>query len=81
MDSVASSEPSDKVDSPVNPCPIVQPMASTPPNQHGNCGRPKRGDDGELDEHRQQNLDRVETQPGAHVAFEVGVVHAVQPPQ
>jgi hypothetical protein len=39
------------------------------------------GADGELDEHRQQNLDRVETQPGADVELEVGVVHAVEPPQ
>jgi hypothetical protein len=37
--------------------------------------------DGELDHHRQQDLDRMETQPGRDVEFKVGVVHAMQAPQ
>jgi len=50
-------------------------------DQHGNRGRPQRGDYGELDHHRQQNLDRMEAQSGGHVEFEVGMMHAMQPPQ
>ena len=43
--------------------------------------RAKRGDDRELDDHRQHDLDRVEPHPGGDVEFEIGVMHAVKPPQ
>ena len=43
--------------------------------------RAEGGDDDELDHHRQKDLDRVEAHPCAHVEFEIGVVHSMQPPQ
>ena len=50
-------------------------------DQHGDGRRAQRRDHAELDAHRQQDLDRVEARAGRHVELEVGVVHAVQPPQ
>ena len=50
-------------------------------DQHRHGGRAERGDDAELDAHRQQDLDRVEARAGRHVEVEIGVVHAVQPPE
>ena len=35
----------------------------------------------QLDDHRQQYLDRMEADPRRHVDVEVGMVHAMQPPQ
>ena len=50
-------------------------------DQHRHGRRAEGGDDAELDTHRQQDLDRMEAHAGRHVELEVGVVHAVQPPQ
>ena len=50
-------------------------------DQHGNRRRAERDDHGQLDHHREQDLDGVEAQPGGDVEVEIGVMHAVQPPQ
>ena len=50
-------------------------------DQHGHGRRAERRDDGELDPHREQDLDRVEARSGRDVELEVGMMHAVQPPQ
>jgi hypothetical protein len=50
-------------------------------DQHCKRGRAERGDHRELDHHRQQDLEGMKAQPGGHVEFEVGVMHAMQPPQ
>ena len=50
-------------------------------DQHCDCRRAERRDDAELDPHGQQNLDRMEAHAGGHVELEIGMVHAVQPPE
>src|SRR5262245_27843513 len=50
-------------------------------DQHGRRGCPECCDDGEFDRRRQQDLDRVKTHAGGHVELEVGMMHAMQPPQ
>ena len=50
-------------------------------HQNRNGRWPQRGDDSKLDAHRQQDFDGMEAQSRRHVEFEIGVVHAVQPPQ
>ena len=56
-------------------------MSSTSKIEHGQRRRANRRNDGELDEHREHNLDRVEAQPCRHVKFQIGMMHAMQPPQ
>ena len=48
---------------------------------HGQGRRAERADHGDLDDHRQQDLERVEADPGGQIEVEVGVMHHVQPPQ
>ena len=50
-------------------------------DHHRQHGWAEHGDGGELDQHRQRDLDRVETRAGGQVIVQVGVVHLVQPPQ
>ncbi len=50
-------------------------------NQYRDGGRPKGGDDGQLDPHRQEDFDRVEPKACGYVKAEVGMVHPVQPPK
>ncbi len=45
------------------------------------AGGPKASDHSQLDPHRQQDFDRVKTQTGGDVKLEIGMMHAVQPPQ
>jgi hypothetical protein len=37
--------------------------------------------DAELDDHRQQDLDRMKSHAGRDIEFEIGMVHPVQAPQ
>ena len=50
-------------------------------NQHGHGRRPDDDNGGQLEQHRKQDLDRMEAGAGRHVEIQVGMVHAVQPPQ
>ena len=50
-------------------------------DQHGRRRRPECCDHGELDPGRQQDFNRVKAQARGHVELEVGVMHAMQPPQ
>ena len=50
-------------------------------NQHGHGRRAEDDDGGQLEQHRQDNLDRMEAGAGRHVEIQVGMVHAMQPPQ
>src|SRR5262249_14574740 len=48
-------------------------------DSHRRCS--ERYDYGELDNHREQDLDRVETQPRADIDVEIGMMHSVQAPK
>ena len=50
-------------------------------DQDGDRWRAERGHHPELDHHGQDDLDRMEAQPGRDVEFEVRMVHPVQPPE
>ena len=43
--------------------------------------RSQGGDHAQLEERRQQDLERMKARPGGDVEIEVGVVHAMQPPE
>ena len=49
--------------------------------QHRDGRRAKGSDDGKLDAHRDHDLGRMKAQAGRGVEVEIGVVHAVQPPE
>ena len=50
-------------------------------DQHRYRRRAKRRNDGELDHHRQHDLDRMKPRSRRHIELEIGVVHAMQPPK
>ena len=50
-------------------------------DQHGQRRRAEHQDGGELDDHREDNLARMEAQPGGDIEFQIRVVHTMQPPQ
>ena len=49
--------------------------------QNGDHGRSEQEYHSELDGHGEQNLDGVEPEPGRYIELEVGVVHAMNPPE
>ena len=50
-------------------------------NQHGQRRRADCRHHGELDQNGEHDLDRMEAHAGRHIDVEIGVVHAMQPPQ
>ena len=50
-------------------------------DHHRHRGRAERHHRAQLDDHRQQDFERMEADPGGHVDLDVAVVHAMQPPQ
>ena len=56
-------------------------FSSTSKISTASAGAPSSAMTRELDEQGKQDLDRVEAHAGRHVDVEVGVMHAVQPPQ
>ena len=50
-------------------------------HQHRGRRRPEHRDGRELDQHRQQDLDRMKARAGGDVDVRVGVMHPVQAPQ
>lgn len=48
---------------------------------HRDHRRPKRHDDGDLDQHSQDDLAGMKARPGSEVVVEVGVMDAMQPPK
>ena len=56
-------------------------MSTTSNAMTATAGTPTSTTTAHLEQHRQHDLDRMETQPGGYIDVEVGVVHPVQPPQ
>ena len=60
---------------------IAVAFSSTSKISTATAGAPSDRDDRELDQHRQQDLDRMKARAGGHVEVEIGVMHPVQAPQ
>jgi len=50
-------------------------------NQNGKGRRSEEIDDPELDDHREDDLQRVKTDPGGEIEIQIAVVNHVEPPQ
>src|SRR6185503_20306122 len=49
--------------------------------QHGERRSAQRQDDEELDAERKENLDGMKTRTGGYIDVQIGMVHAVKPPE
>jgi hypothetical protein len=50
-------------------------------DHHGDHRRPEHADGGELDQHRQNDFQRMKARAGGQVVIQIGVMHSMQPPQ
>ena len=48
---------------------------------HPGQRRPQQQDGGELDQHRQDDLDGMEARPGGHIVIQIGMMNAMEAPQ